>query len=318
MADTTPISYAQEYAQALANAFPSVLHFGALYATPNNGRYRMGENGKGVYIPRISTTGRVDANRDTITLATRNYHNSWEYKPLTRERKWSTSIHPENIDQTNVTATIENILNSFNPLKFEEMDAYVASRLYYLWTHTDAGDSEKTAMTADTTALSTTNILSVFDDAMTAMDEANVPFDGRILYCTPAMKRTIQNADKISRFTDVSKATRNIDRTISRLDEVTLEAVPSKLMKTAYSFDSGFAVADGAAQINLLLVHPEAVITPVSYSFADLYPPSAMSEGKYVYYEEAHEDVFLLNKKQDALWFNITAASGSGGSGSGD
>ena len=105
MADTIAISYAKEYAQALANAFPSVLHFGALYETPNNGRYRMGENGRGVFIPRISTTGRVDANRDTISHANRNYHNSWEYKPLERERKWSTSIHPENVDQTNTASS---------------------------------------------------------------------------------------------------------------------------------------------------------------------------------------------------------------------
>lgn len=314
MADLTPISYAQEYAQALANAFPDVLHFGALYATPNNGRYRMGENGKGVYIPRIYTGGRTDANRDTITLATRNYHNSWEYKPLTRERKWSTSIHPENITQSGMTATIENILNQFNNQnKFAEMDAYVASRLYYLYTHTDAGDSSKVAKTADTTALTIANILTVFDAAMTDMDEANVPADGRILYCTPGVKRVIQNADKLSRSYDVSQAgrNRNIDRTISRLDEVELVSVPSKMMKTAYDFTDGYKPYDNAGQINFILVHPEAVITPVSYDFAELSPPSALSEGKWVYYEESHEDVFILNERQDALFFNITAASGT-------
>jgi len=320
MADNAPISFAQEYARELANAFPSALHFGALYATPNNGRYRMGENGKGVYIPRISATGRVDASRDTITLATRNYHNSWEYKPLTRERKWSTSIHPENIDQTNMTATIENILNTFNNTqKFEEMDAYVASQLYYLYTHTDTGDSEKTAKTADTTELTTANILTVFDAAMTAMDEANVPSEGRLLYATPAAKRLIQNADKISKSINVQQNNRTIDRTISRLDEVTIEpAVPSRLMKTAYTFTTGFAPAEGAGQINLILVHPDVVITPVTYDFADLYPPSAMSEGKWVYYEESHEGVFLLNKRQDGLWFNVTAASTPSGGGDGD
>lgn len=315
MADNTPISFAQEYARELANAFPYALHFGALYATPNNGRYRMGANGKGVYIPRISTTGRVDANRDTITLATRNYHNSWEYKPLTRERKWSTSIHPENIDQTNMTATIENILNTFNNTqKFEEMDAYCASQLYYLFTHTDEGDTEKKAGTVNTTALDISNILTVFDAAMTAMDEANVPSEGRLLYCTPATKRLIQNADKISRSIDVSKANRTIDRTISRLDEVRIEpAVPSRLMMTEYDFETGFSPKSGAQQINMILVHPDVVITPVTYDFADLYPPSAMSEGKWVYYEESHEGVFLLNKRQDGLFFNVTAASSGGG-----
>ena len=93
------LNYAAQYAQALANAYPNVLNFGRLYATPNNGRYRMGADGKTVYIPRISTGGRINANRDTITHATRNYDNSWEVKTLSFERKWSTLVHPKDIDQ---------------------------------------------------------------------------------------------------------------------------------------------------------------------------------------------------------------------------
>ena len=34
------INYATQYSQALANAYPYALNFGALYATPNNNRYR--------------------------------------------------------------------------------------------------------------------------------------------------------------------------------------------------------------------------------------------------------------------------------------
>ena len=31
-----------------------------------------------------------------------------------------------------------------------------------------------------------------------------------------------------------------------------------------------------------------------------------MTEGKYIYYEESFEDVFILNRKQDALQFNVS------------
>ena len=77
-------------------------------------------------------------------------------------------------------------------------------------------------------------------------------------------------------------------------------------MKTLYTFTTGWAVASGAAQVNMFLVHPSAVITPVSYQFSQLDPPSAVTEGKYIYYEESFEDVFILNKKADALQFNVT------------
>lgn len=108
------INYAAEYSRDLANAYPYVLNFGALYATPNNGRYRMGENGKTIYIPRLTTSGRVDSDRDTIAMATRNYDNSWEPKTLTHQRKWSTLVHPKDIDQTNMVASIANITQTFN------------------------------------------------------------------------------------------------------------------------------------------------------------------------------------------------------------
>ena len=59
------LNYAVQYAQALEQAYPYVLYFGALYATPNNGRYRW-VNGKTIEIPSISTTGRVDGNGEQI------------------------------------------------------------------------------------------------------------------------------------------------------------------------------------------------------------------------------------------------------------
>jgi hypothetical protein len=76
-------------------------------------------------------------------------------------------------------------------------------------------------------------------------------------------------------------------------------------MKTAYDFDNGWQVSDGASQIGMLLIHPESVITPVSYEFACLDEPSATTGGKYAYYEESFEDVFVLNRRADGIAFVI-------------
>ena len=299
------INYAAQYAQALAQAFPYVLNFGALYATPNNGRYRMGEDGKTIYIPNLSTTGRVAADRDTIATATRNYDNAWEPKVLTNQRKWSTLVHPKDIDQTNAVASITNITQVFNEeQKFPEMDAYLISQLYKLWTTTDSGTGY-TGKTADTTALTAANVLTVFDALMLKMDNARVPANGRILYCTNEVKTMLKQASGINRDFNVQNGGNVIDRAVNRIEEVNVIGVPATLMKTAYVFTAGWAVASGAKQINMMLVHPSAVITPVSYQFSQLDPPSAVTEGKYIYYEESFEDVFILNKKADAIQFNV-------------
>lgn len=302
-------NYATEYGRELEQAFPYVLNFGALYSTPNNGRYRW-VNAKTIEIPHLSTTGRVNANRDTIATASRNYDNSWETKTLANERKWSTLVHPMDIDETNQVATIGNITRVFNEeQKFPEMDAYLISKIYTDWTTSIVGDTAHdpyTGKTADTTTLSTANVLTVFDNLMLAMDNARVPANGRILYVTHEVKTMLKQATQIQRTFDVQSGAENIDRAVSRLDEVQVIGVPASLMKTAYVFTTGWSPAPSANQINMFLVHPTAVITPVKYTFSRLDEPSAGSEGKYVYYEEAYEDAFILNNKADAIQFNIT------------
>lgn len=306
------LNYATEYSRALSQAFPYTLNFGALYGTPNNGRYRW-VNAKTIEIPSISTTGRVNADRDTIAQAARHYDNAWETKTLTNERKWSTLVHPMDIIQTNMVTTIANITQVFNEeQKFPEMDAYTVSKILADWKATQ--DESGTARTPDTTTLTTANVLSVFDALMLKMDNERVPANGRILYVTHEVKKILANAqidanNTLGRQISVESGPNAIDRRISRLDEVQMIGVPATLMKSAYNFTTGWAVADNADQINMFLVHPLAVITPVSYTFSRLDEPSAGSEGKYIYYEESFEDVFILNKKSGAIQFNVTPAA---------
>lgn len=301
------LNYAKEYSRALSQAFPYVLNFGALYNTPNNNRYRW-VNAKTIEIPSISTTGRVASDRDTIGTAQRNYDNAWETKTLTNQRKWSTLVHPMDIDQTNMVTSISNITQVFNEeQKFPEMDAYTVSKIYSDWGKTwNPDDAEKTLRTASETELDATTVLAEFDKLMLAMDNERVPANGRILYVTHEVKALLKNAEKIQRTLDVESAASNINRVVNRLDEVEVIGVPATLMKTKYVFTTGWAPAADADQINMMLIHPTAVITPVSYTFSKLDEPSAGSEGKYIYFEEAFEDVFILNKKSGAIQFNIT------------
>lgn len=293
-----PINYAVQYSAALAQAYPFVLNFGRLFASPNNGRYRW-VNGKTVEIPNISTTGRTAADRDTIAAAARNYDNAWEPKTLTNQRKWSTLVHPADIDQTNQVASIQNITQVMNEeQKFPEMDAYCASTIYKLW--------KAQGKVADTTALTTANVLSIFDALMLKMDNARVPANGRILYCTHEVKTLLKQATDLDRSFNVQNGGSNVSRVVSRIDEVEVIGVPATLMRTEYNFSTGWQVADGADQINMFLIHPTAVITPISYQFSQLDAPSAMTQGKYFYYEESFEDVFILNNHADAIQFNIT------------
>lgn len=303
------VNYAEKYQQALANAFPYSLYFGDLWNNTSQGNYRFVDE-KTIQIPRLTTTGRVNADRDTIAQATRNYDNSWETKTLENQRKWSTLVHPKDIDQTNMVASITNITKTFNEFqKFPEMDAYLISKLYSRWTTTISSEGY-TGHTADSTEMTSGDAaLAVFDKFMLEMDNKRVPIAGRILYVTNEVKSMLKSITSISKRWEVQQSGNGINRSVEYLDGVKIRPVPKELMKTLYNFTTGWAVSDSADQINMFMVHPAAIITPISYTFAQLEEPSALSEGKYVYYEESFEDAFILNNLSDALQFNITAHS---------
>lgn len=291
------LNYAHAYQQALEQAWPYALYFGDLFNTPNNQRFRW-VNARTIEIPTLETTGRVDSTRDTIANATRNYNNAWTPLTLTNERKWSTLVHPKDIDQTNMVASIGNITEVFNQeQKFPEMDVYCVSKIY-----ADYQELDQTPITDEITAA---NILKYFDKMMIAMAEARVPSTGRILYITPVYNAMLKQAEKLARTVIIGDAENKLNRTIANLDLVKIVEVPSELMKTVYDFTQGYKAAGSAKQIKMFMVHPLAVITPINYEFAKLDEPSAMSEGKWVYYEESHEDVFVLKKKVNAIQFAV-------------
>lgn len=295
--DTT-INYAQKYAKELANAYPHVLYFGRLWSNENATKYRF-VDAKTIQIPTLKVGGRGNGNRDAIGAFSRNYSNNWETKTLKNHRNWQTLVHPKDIDETNQVLSISNITKVFNETqKFPEMDAYTVSELFKL------KNVKEEAVEEEVTCI---NALDIFDRLMDEMDEARVPVAGRVLYVDTFTKTILDNAKETMRFNGET----NIRRAVTRIDEVEIIPVPTSLMKTAYDFtEEGFAVNGEAKDIAMILLHPSVILPVVSYDFAQLQAPSALTQGKYVYFEESFEDIFILNERHDAIKFVVKKATG--------
>lgn len=293
------VNYAEAYSRELANAYPYVLYSGALWSNENTKKYKV-VDAKTIKIPLLSTGGRVNGDRTKIGDFSQNFSNEWETKTLTNHRIWQTLVHPQDVNQTNMVASISNITKVMNETKkFPELDAMMFSTIYSL-------RNAQKAITAETAELTSATVLTKFDAMMDAMDEALVPVSGRVLYCDTYTKTLIDNAITIVRNNGDKKLARNV----SRLEEVDIVSVPTALFKTEYTFndgktsgqtDGGFTAKSTAKDMAMILLHPSAILPIVSYSFAQLQPPSALSQGKYVYFEESFEDVFILNKRADAI-----------------
>lgn len=295
-------NYATQYAQALSQQYPNVLHFGALFARKQEGDYNWTSNHT-IEVPTVSVTGRVDGSRSSFMERVQRHSNSWTPLTLRNHRVWSDFIHPRDIVETNEVLSIQNITRVMNEeQKFPEKDKYLISTMYSDWL--------ATGRVPLTGSLSTANILTYFDQMMEQMTEKNVPAMGRILYIPPDVDTILKGATAWYRNQNIQgTAPASIQRALTSIDSVSIEVVPSDHLQTAYDFTVGAVVGASAKRVLMFLVHPSCVITPENYDFAQLDPPSAGSQGKYEYFEESFEDVFLLPNKQYGAEFLIADLS---------
>lgn len=301
------LNYATAYQQALQQRYAAngLLYSQRLWNSPSNSIIKW-TGQKTVKLPKLLISGgRKDRARRTITTPDANYENQWETYELTNERYWDTLVDPLDIDETNYVTSIANITRVYNDEeKIPEMDKQMFSSLYARKVALDGEESIKEL------ALTTANILGAFDDLMTAMDEAEVPMEGRVLYVTPTVKRILKNAEGVARSVSVQNNNQVIDRRVARLDEVELLTVPSNRFKTLYDFTIGAKEAVGAKQISMMLIHIPAMAAPQKYSKVMLDQPSAVTSGNYLYYEQSYDDVIVFETKSDGIAFVVEPAVG--------
>lgn len=300
----TNVNYAAEYSQALAQAYPYLSYFAAIWASENSNRYRPGM-GKTMYIPTVTTSGAHDVNRNSINgTFNRNWNNQWQAVELQMDREWDTLVDPMDITETNDVATIANITRAFVEMqKIPEMDAFMASKL--------AGFAGAFGGVS-TQSLTSSSILTEWDNALEFMTNQRVNRDRLYAYMTPGTYKLLKQATGLTRFIEVTNGIQAVDRNVARLDGVTVVEVPADMMKTAYDFTEGWAVGGSAAQINFLLVDPMAVAAPIKYETAMMSAPTAQSKGKYLYYERYYYGAFILNQRQAGVYAHLGSAPSAG------
>ena len=301
----TNVNYAAEYSQALAQAYPYLSYFGAIWASENSNRYRSGM-GKTMYIPTVTVSGAVDANRNQITgTFDRNWNNQWQAVDLQMDREWSTLVDPMDMTETNDVANLANITRAFvETQKVPEMDAVLASKL---------ASFASAYGGVSTQSLTSSTILTEWDNALAYMTNQRVNRDRVVAYMTPATYKLLKQATGMTRFIEVTNGIRDVDRNIARLDGVNVVEVPEDMMKTAYTFTEGWAVNTASAQqINFMLVDPMAVAAPIKYEVSMMSAPTAQNKGKYLYYERYYYGAFILDQRQAGVYAHLGAAPSLG------
>lgn len=256
---------------------------------------------KKIKIPFITVSGYKDHsrnggfNRGTV-------ENQFMEKELEFDRDVEFFVDAMDVDETNQALSAANITNTFEHEKaIPETDAYRLSKLY-----TDFNALGETATQDELTAAT---ILEKFDTLMEEMDEAEVPEDGRILYVTPSIYTIFKQAEKITRMLEVTRDTA-VNRHVRALDDVKIKRIPSGRMKTAYDFTEGFTPASTAKQMNMILVHPSAVIAADKHAYINLWAPGSHTQGDgYLYQNRKYGDLFVLNTRSDGIKINLSPSA---------
>lgn len=299
------INYAVQYGRAIQTAYPYLSYYADLWNQGESYRFRP-LNGKTVMIPIVSTSGARAVNRDAIDgVFTRNFDIDWQACTLTMDREWDTLVDPLDVVETNEVATIANVTRVFNELqKIPEQDAYMSMKL--------AGFASVHGGTS-TESLTAASILTEWDKAIEYMTNQRVNRDRVQCKMTPAAYKLLKQATGMTRFIEVTDGIRDVDRNIARLDGVRIMEVPADMMKTAYTFTSGWAVNTASAQqINFLLYDPDAIAAPIIYDVSMMSPGSAQTKGKDIYYERYYYDVFMLAQRGAGVYAHLGAAPSLG------
>ena len=289
--------YAEQFTQFLAQKYEKELCSDALMHSNPQITFLTAQT---IKLPRLTLSGYKDHTR-TAGFNAGTISNDWEPKKLAHDRDIEFFVDPMDIDETNLALSVANIQNVFETERaIPEKDCYNFSKLHTELTNFHGSIDSTTVLTAQ-------NILTVFDEEMSKMDDAGVPVDGRILYVTPTVNKLLKVADGIQRMITVNSSNA-VNRNVHSLDDVTIKMVQSGRMKTKYNFTDGCVAAADADQINFILVHPSCVVARDKYAYISLFTPgtdSRTADG-YLFQNRNYWDLFLIERKVAGCAMHVT------------
>ena len=163
----------------------------------------------------------------------------------------------------------------------------------------------------DAESLSTSaQVIASIDDATAALDDKEVPYEGRILFVNPTIYKLIKGG--ITRM--VMNGDDNINYNVEYYNDMRLITVPSGRFNTEITLaqpdshdDAGGYTATGST-INYMIIHPSAVMQAVKLANPRIFSPEVVQEAQaWMYDFRQYHGAWVKNQKKDGIY--VSAAS---------
>ena len=165
--------------------------------------------------------------------------------------------------------------------------------------------------TVEGATLDANSILTAIDAAKLALDQNEVPREGRLLYISDACLNLLEG--KVSRFL----ANENVvDRTVNRFDGMEVIMVPQTRFYTKVTLDEGASVDAGGysktsntgKDVNFMIIHPSSVLQVTKHAALKVFTPeeNQTTDGWLVQYRIYH-DAFVYDNKVKGIYLHKKA-----------
>lgn len=229
---------------------------------------------------------------------------TWETLHLEQDRGRTFEVDRMDNDET-LDMAFGTLSNEFLRTKVvPEIDAYRFAKYA-----SATGATKKSGTLSDGQA-----IINEIDDATAAMDENEVPTEGRILFITPTKYSLLKrNTSLMSRLSTTSGS---VNRNFEMLDNMRIVQVPQTRFYTAIDLRDGrtsgetaggYVKASGASDINFMILHPSAVLQIVKHVLPRIFSPDTnqkMDAWKFDY--RVYHDAFTYANKEGAIFVHTS------------
>lgn len=154
-------------------------------------------------------------------------------------------------------------------------------------------------------------IIAALDAAKLALDQDEVPREGRILYISDACLNYLEG--KVSRFLANESG---VDRRVMRFDGMDVVMVPQTRFYTGITLNAGATVdaggyaknAETGKDINFMIIHPTSVLQVVKHDALKVFTPdeNQTTDGWLIQYRIYH-DAFVYANKLDGIYLHNKA-----------
>ena len=153
-------------------------------------------------------------------------------------------------------------------------------------------------------------VVASIDDATAALDDAEVPYEGRILFVNPTIYKLFKGG--ITRYT--MNGENGIDYNIEMYNDMRVITVPSGRFNTEITLaepsahdDAGGYTATGST-INYMIIHPSAIMQAVKLANPRIFSPEVVQEAQaWMYDFRQYHGAWVKKQKENGIY--VSAAS---------